>query len=76
MSVAPTKPLGKIYTLKKARSIIARWLKKETQEELAPELVDDLINLSILDVAEILSGAGSDDYGKTANITDAAISNA
>ncbi len=70
MSLAPTRPLGKIYTLKKARSIIIRWVKKETQEDLAPELVDDFINLSVLDVAEILSGAGSEDYGKTDTITD------
>lgn len=70
MSSAPTKPLGKIYTLKKTRSIIIRWLRKETQGELAPELVDDFINLGVLDVAEILSGAGSEDYGKTGTITD------
>jgi hypothetical protein len=71
---APTKPLGKIYTLKKVRSIIARWVRKETQEELDPVLIDDFIMLAVMSVSEILSGAGSDDYGKTAIIADAASS--
>jgi hypothetical protein len=71
---APTQPLGKIYTLKKVRSIISRWLKKETQEDLDPVLIDDFIMLAVLGVSEILSGAGSDDYGKTQIISDASSS--
>ncbi len=71
---APTQPLGKIYTLKKVRSIISRWLKKETQEELDPVLIDDFIMLAVLSVSEILSGAGSDDYGKTVVVSDIASS--
>jgi len=68
---APTQPLGKIYTLKMVRGLISQWLKAENQQELDPDLLDGFINLAILAVAEILSGAGSDDYGKSADVTDA-----
>lgn len=71
---SPTQPLGKIYTLKMAVNLIILWLKKETQTELDPEIVKGFVNLAILDVAEIISGAGSDDYGKTADISDIASS--
>jgi hypothetical protein len=69
---APTQPLGKIYTLKMARNLIIQWLKQEQQQDLDPDLVEGFLALAILDVAEIISGAGSDDYGKSADVTDAA----
>lgn len=72
--ITPTKPLGKIWTLKMVVSTIVQWLQKETQQELDPDFVGTLVNVAIGDVAEFLSGAGSDDYGKTANISDAASS--
>lgn len=71
---SPTNPLARIYTLGKVLSIVILWLKKENQQELDPELVKDFINLACIDVAEILSGAGSDDYGKTATLSDQASS--
>ena len=67
---SPTQPLAKIYTLKMVVNTIILWLKKETQEELDEEIVKGFVNLAVLDVAEIISGAGSDDYGKTAIIND------
>jgi hypothetical protein len=70
MPSGPTKPLGLIYTQKMAVNTIILWLKKENQTELDPTFVAGIVNLSIIDVAEIISGAGSDDYGKTAIITD------
>jgi DNA-binding protein len=71
---SPTKPLALIYTMKMAVNTIILWLKKENQTELDPEFVKSIINLSTIDVAEIISGAGSDDYGKTVIISDAASS--
>jgi hypothetical protein len=68
------KPLGKIYTLKMVVNTVILWLKKENQQELDADVVKGFANLATLDVAEIISGAGSDDYGKTANITDQAAS--
>jgi hypothetical protein len=70
MPSGPTKPLGLIYTQKMAVNTIILWLKKENQTELDPTFVAGIINLSVIDVAEIISGAGSDDYGKTAVISD------
>ncbi|MEM3091546.1 MAG: hypothetical protein QXD05_00210 [Candidatus Pacearchaeota archaeon] len=71
---SPTQPLAKIYTLKMVVNTIILWLKKENQQELDPEIVKGFVNLATLDVAEIISGAGSDDYGKTAIINDQASS--
>lgn len=68
------KPLGKIFTLSGVAQDIILWLRKETQQELDPDFVYSLINLAVMDVAEILSGVGSDDYGKTAVISDQAAS--
>ncbi len=68
------KPLGKIYTLKMVKNTVILWLKKENQQDLDPDVVAGFANLATLDVAEIISGAGSDDYGKTASITDQAAS--
>jgi hypothetical protein len=70
MPSGPVKPLGLIYTQKMAVNTIILWLKKENQTELDPAFVAGIVNLSVLDVAEIISGAGSDDYGKTAVISD------
>lgn len=68
------KPLGKLYTLIYVVNNIILWLRKETQKDLDPDFVKVLVNLSVLDVAEILSGAGSSDYSKDVNITDQAAS--
>ncbi len=68
------KPLGKIYTLKMVVNTVILWLRKENQQELDADVVKGFANLATLDVAEIISGAGSDDYGKTANISDQAAS--
>lgn len=68
--LTPTRPLGKIFTLGLVVNTIVQWLQKETQQELNPEFVKTLVNVAVGDVAEFLSGAGSDDYGKTADITD------
>jgi hypothetical protein len=70
MPSSPLKPLALIYNLKMVVNTIILWLKKENQTELDPAFVASVVNLSILDVAEIISGAGGDDYGKTAVITD------
>jgi len=66
--------LSKIYTLKKVRSILQRWLNELDKSKLDPTMVDDLINLATIDTAEILNGAKIPDYGKTANLSDAASS--
>lgn len=68
------KPLGKIYTLSNLVNDIILWLRKETQEELDPEFVKNLINYSVMDVAEILSGAGNSDYSKDVVVSDEASS--
>lgn len=68
------KPLGKIYTLSQVVQDIVLWTKKETQQELDPDFVKNLVNLAVMDVAEIISGAGSSDYSKDANISDEASS--
>jgi len=67
-----TNPLGKLYTLITVVNTIVLWLKKETQKELDPEFVKVLVNLSVMDVSEILSGAGSSDYSKDVDVTDQA----
>lgn len=69
-----TKPLGKLFTLDGLVQTISLWLKKETEKELDPQFLKKLINLATMDVAEIISGAGSDDYGRTAVISDQASS--
>lgn len=68
------KPLGKVYTLLNLVNDIILWLRKETQAELDPEFVKNLINYSVMDVSEILSGAGNSDYSKDVNISDEASS--
>ena len=65
------KPLGKLYTLIEVVNNIVLWLRKEIQKELDPEFVKVLVNLAVMDVAEILSGAGNSDYSRDVNVTDA-----
>lgn len=60
--------LSKLYQLKDAVEIISLWLKKEIQRELDPEFVKLLINLATLDIAEIISSAGADDYSQDVDI--------
>lgn len=66
----PIKPLGRIWTLKMVVDTILQWLREETQQRLDPEFVKTLVNVAINDTAEFLSGAGSDDYGRTAFLND------
>lgn len=68
----PVKPLGRIWTLKMVVDTIIQWLREETQQRLDPEFVKTLVNVSINDTAEFLSGSGSDDYGKVAILNDIA----
>lgn len=68
------KPLGRLFTLGEIVSDITLWLRKETQKELDPDFLKKLVNYAVIDVAEIISGAGSGDYSKDANISDEASS--
>ncbi|MGD1007437.1 MAG: hypothetical protein ABR980_09435 [Ignavibacteriaceae bacterium] len=62
---SPVNPLAVIYTAGMIASTIGQWLNKENMEGLDPEFVKSLMNLAILNVAETISGAGGDDYGKS-----------
>ncbi len=61
--------LSKSYTFKDIRGIIQLWVKKELGDELEPEFIKTLTNLSVLEVVESLSPVIMPDYGKTADIT-------
>jgi hypothetical protein len=67
-------PLGKVFIMNGIVTDIQLWLRKETQKELDGNFVKNLVNYATMDVAEILSGAGSSDYSKDVNISDAASS--
>lgn len=64
------KPLGKMFTLSDIVQDIILWTKTETQTELDSDFVKVLVNLAVLDIAEMISGEGSSDYSKDVNITD------
>lgn len=68
--ITPNRPLAKIFTLDMIVTEVSQYLKVETQQDLNPEFVKTLANIVIMDTAEFLSGAGSDDYGKKETISD------
>jgi hypothetical protein len=67
-------PLGKLFTMNDIVTDITLWVRKETQKDLDSNFVKNLVNYAVADVAETLSGAGSHDYSKDVNISDAASS--
>lgn len=63
--------LSKIFTVGNVVNTVLLWLKQEMQHELEPNLVRNFANLAVIEEAEKVS-VHSDDYGKTADVTDAA----
>ncbi len=71
---SPVNPLAVIYTAGMVAGTIGQWLNKENMQQLDPEFIKSLMNLAILNVAETISGAGGDDYGRTALLSDSSSS--
>lgn len=65
--------LSKIYKVKDVVNTIQLWLNDELKKQLDPGIIKRFSNIAVLEKAEEISLV-TDDYGKTANLSDAASS--
>lgn len=64
--------LGKIFTVKNVVDTVLLWLREEMQGDLEPNLVKNFANLAVMEEAEKIAAVNTDDYGKTASVTESA----